>query len=44
MNRMDLDAVTSGVLTTWELRDVPSPSFRATKRQFEKGVTIKAWE
>jgi len=44
VNRKDIDAVTSGVLTTWELRNVPPWSFEPTRRQRERGVTIKSWD
>ena len=44
VNRKDIDAVTSGVLTTWDLREVPPPSFEPTNRQLQRGATIKGWE
>ena len=43
-NKPELDAVHVGVLTTWELRDVPASYFMPTRRQRERGVTIKSWD
>jgi hypothetical protein len=43
-NKPELDAVRVGVLTTWELRDLPASSFVLTRRQRERGATVKSWE
>ena len=39
-NKGELDAVGVGVLTKWELSEVPGWSFVPTRRQRERGMTI----
>ena len=42
-NMAGVDALSSGILTTWGVRDIPVPSSRPVRRQLDRGPTVKSW-